>query len=87
MSEPNRAEGVSYDETNFAEFGDFDPLEARRLLKHFEARGVRFCVEGHDWMAPVNYGGSMRHYSQVRIFVHPTDEKKAEAILREEWKL
>jgi hypothetical protein len=71
--------------SGFRVFGHFDGLEAKSLLKRFEAAGIRFRVgraEGLDLtVRPTRW----YHYSFVRIFVHRNDQQKARAILHELW--
>jgi hypothetical protein len=87
MLEQDAPQGVPPDRDEFADFGKFDPLEAKRLLKHFETEGVRFYVQAEERLGPSPRGSVLRRYSHIRIFVHSSDRNKAENILREDWKL
>jgi len=75
----------------FCYLGNFDVLEAERLLKQFEDSGIRFQLEKVE--KRVFTSGGMWHgagYSTATsfdIFVQKDDEQMAVKILTADWKV
>ena len=73
--------------SGFRVFGHFDPLDADRVLKHFEAEHIRFRVGRAEGLDLSPRGTRLRHYLWIRLFVHRDDQEKARAILHELWNI
>ena len=65
----------------FESFGTYDPLEASRLLKCFEAARIRFQIDTESIIRPMGVT-RLKRYDSVRIFVHREDRQRARRFLR-----
>jgi hypothetical protein len=74
----------------FRSCGKFKPFEADRLLKKFQAAGVRFQIDLDEKRVFTSGGISGPGYvtrDLIEIFVQKEDEQKAAEILRADWKV
>ena len=71
--------------SRFRVFGHFDGLQAKYLLKRFEAAGIRFRVGRAEGLDLTPRATRLYHHLYVRIFVHRDDQQKARAILHKLW--
>jgi len=76
----------------FRSYGKCGPIAADRLLKKFEAAGVRFQIKsGHRRVIDDAYMVFGAEYYVTRdfieIFVNNDDDEKALKILNEDWKV
>ncbi len=65
--------------------GKFDTSEASRLLKRFEATGIRFLIDRIEKSAETGRG--FRKIDLIEIDVHQDDYEAANNILLEDWKV
>jgi len=81
MNGEETSESDQSSDEQFESFGTYDPLEAGRLLKHFEEAGIRFQVDTESVIRPMGVT-RLKRYDSVTIFVHKEDLKRAERFLR-----
>ncbi|HXT13457.1 MAG TPA: hypothetical protein VN873_18030 [Candidatus Angelobacter sp.] len=73
----------------FRSYGKFYPIEADRLLKKFEAAGVRFQIELDQKRVYQTiytfFGGE--YVRKIEIIVNNEDDEEALKILNADWKI
>jgi len=63
--------------------GRFEPFDAARLLKRFEADGIRFQIDKFEKSIVTSRG--TRKMGLIEIYVHLDDDDRANKILTEGW--
>ena len=66
-------------------FGSFDPFDAARLLRRFEADGIRFMIDRIE--KSVETGSGVRKQGLIEIYVQNEDDERASKIFTEDWKV
>ena len=87
--QPSEGESVS-EESGAPEgyrcMGSFDPFDADRLLKKFEAADIRFQIDRVERQVSGGRGG-IRRIGLIEIYVHLEDDERAGAIFQADIKL
>jgi hypothetical protein len=65
--------------------GSFDPSEAARILRQFEAEGIQFLIDRIE--KSIETARGVRKQALIEIYVQNEDDEKANKLLIEHWKV
>ena len=74
--------GLEEPDENYHSYGLFDPLDVERLLKRFEAEGVRF-----RFASRTSQDSQYLRNDAIEIFVNRDDDEVAKKIMTDGWRL
>jgi hypothetical protein len=65
--------------------GSFDPSEAARILRQFEAERIQFLIDRIE--KSIETARGIRKQALIEIYVQNEDDEKANKLLAEHWKI